>query len=149
MTSSLIPKDVKILSRVLDRQFMGPLNTRFGVDSIIGLIPVWGDLIGLVLSHYVLVRSILIKCPAPIIIKMMINTYLDFIIGCVPILGDIFDLYWKSNTKNTELLEKYLASPKRTNKQSLIFIILLLLIIFLFFFLCIYFLMRVFNFISS
>lgn len=57
--------------------------------------------------------------PSSILMQMMINIAIDFIIGLVPILGDIADGYWKANTKNVRVLEKHLDSKYRPSEQKL------------------------------
>lgn len=149
MTSRPVPQDIKALAHVLDKQFKGPFNIRFGLDSVIGILPFWGDLASLVLSHYVLIRSVLLRCPSSILIRMVINTYIDFVFGCIPFLGDLFDLYWKANIKNTALLEKYLSSPKKTQNASRLSILLLILALIVFFIMSVYSLIKLYQFLIS
>lgn len=145
MNKHIVPKDIKLLSKVMDTQFTGPFNLKFGLDSILGVIPVGGDLLSLVLSHYILVRSIFLKCPKSILLKMAFNSYLDFLIGSIPFIGDIFDLYWKSNTKNALLLENYLSSPKKRRKTELIFLISMSISLFIILILIIYLSLKIVN----
>lgn len=79
-----------------------------GLEAVIGLIPVIGDAAGLILSSYVLIEAQRLGVSKRIKSKMIINMLIDFIGGLVPFFGDIFDAYFKANTRNTRLLKKHL-----------------------------------------
>lgn len=81
-----------------------------GLEAVIGLIPVIGDAAGLILSSYVLIEAQRLGVSKRIKSKMIINMLIDFIGGLVPFFGDIFDAFFKANTRNTRLLKKYLNS---------------------------------------
>jgi len=81
-----------------------------GLEAVIGLIPVIGDAAGLILSSYVLIEAQRLGVSKRIKSKMIINMFIDFIGGLVPFFGDIFDAFFKANTRNTRLLKKYLNS---------------------------------------
>jgi len=81
-----------------------------GLEALIGLIPVIGDAAGLILSSYVLIEAQRLGVSKRIKSKMIINMLIDFIGGLVPFFGDIFDAFFKANTRNTRLLKKYLNS---------------------------------------
>jgi len=79
-----------------------------GLEAVIGLIPVIGDAAGLILSSYVLIEAQRLGVSKRIKIKMIINMLIDFVGGLVPFFGDIFDAFFKANTRNTRLLKKHL-----------------------------------------
>jgi len=79
-----------------------------GLEAVIGLIPVIGDAAGLMLSSYVLVEAQRLGVSKRIKSKMIINMLIDFVGGLVPFFGDIFDAFFKANTRNTRLLKKHL-----------------------------------------
>ncbi|ASM49404.1 hypothetical protein PESP_a1264 [Pseudoalteromonas espejiana DSM 9414] len=81
-----------------------------GLEAVIGLIPVIGDAAGLILSSYVLIEAQRLGVSKRIKSKMIINMLIDFIGGLVPFFGDIFDAFFKANTRNTRLLKKHLNS---------------------------------------
>ena len=83
---------------------------RFGLDSIIGLVPVLGETIGFILSMYLIVESYKLGLPLSLKIKMLRNAALDWLIGIVPILGDIGDIAFKANMRNMEILVGYVNS---------------------------------------
>jgi hypothetical protein len=84
--------------------------TRFkiGADSIIGLLPVVGDMAGLVLSGYVLIEAQRVGASKEIKQQMLRNMGIDFVGGLLPVVGDAFDAIYKANSRNTRLLRNYL-----------------------------------------
>ena len=80
-----------------------------GLEAVIGLIPVIGDAAGLILSSYVLIEAQRLGVSKRIKTKMIINMLIDFVGGLVPFFGDIFDAFFKANTRNTYLLKKHIA----------------------------------------
>jgi hypothetical protein len=113
---------------------------RFGLSPLIGLLPVIGDFAGLILSLYVLYEARKIGADAGVQRKMIRNMLIEFFGGLMPVFGDAFDAVYKANTRNTELLRRYLYSelgeepPKRFPWAMFIvmsLLILLLLFIFL------------------
>lgn len=81
---------------------------RFGLSPLIGLIPGIGDFAGLILSLYVLYEARKVGADGKVQRKMIRNMLIEFFGGLTPILGDAFDAVYKANTKNTELLRRYL-----------------------------------------
>ena len=96
-------------SKLTDSSISIPF-TKFniGLEAVIGLIPVIGDAAGLILSSYVLVEAQRLGVSKRIKTKMIINMLIDFVGGLVPFFGDIFDAFFKANTRNTRLLKKHL-----------------------------------------
>ena len=97
---------LKLLSKRLDEIITIPgTKYKIGSDPIIGFIPVVGDLIGSVLSTYIVYSGSKMGLSSNIVAKMGLNVLLDFAIGSIPIIGDLFDIGWKANKKNIELIE--------------------------------------------
>jgi len=97
----------RVLTRLLDKQFsIG--NFKFGLDPLLGLFPWLGDVIGLILSAYILWIGTQLKMPEKDIAKMTRNILVDFILGLFPVVGDITDFFYKANSKNMDILEKFL-----------------------------------------
>lgn len=99
---------------------------RFGLDAVIGLVPGIGDLIGGVLSLYIIVESSRLGVPRSILVRMAWNVALDTFVGEVPILGDLFDAGYKSNLRNLALLDDHLRRPvesQRSNRRFLALIV--------------------------
>ena len=108
------------------------LNYRIGLDGIIGLIPGLGDTLGAVVSSYILSEAARLGAPKSVLLKMAFNIVLDALLGAIPILGDIFDLTWKANLRNVNLLRDYFEKPRKTVAVSRLFIATLILLIILF-----------------
>lgn len=106
-----VPPKIKWLDNVssfLDNQFRIPgTQTRFGLDFIIGLVPYAGDLASFGISSVLVLTMVRYGASGRLVIQMLWNIFLDTTIGAIPILGDIFDLYFKSNRRNFELLRNH------------------------------------------
>ncbi len=100
---------LKNTAGLLDSRFRIPAtNFRFGLDSIIGLIPGIGDVVGTVVSAWIVVEARRLGAPRRLILRMAWNVLVDSVLGAVPLVGDLFDAAWKSNNRNVALLERYL-----------------------------------------
>ncbi|HEY9816534.1 MAG TPA: DUF4112 domain-containing protein [Candidatus Obscuribacterales bacterium] len=90
------------------------LNTgyRIGIDPILGLLPGVGDSLSLIISIYLVIESVRFGLPKRVLARMVANLVLDTVAGSVPIAGNIFDVAWKANRQNLQLLEAHLADPK-------------------------------------
>ena len=98
------------LADLLDSRFILPgTNVRFGLDGLIGLIPVAGDLISALISFYLISRASELGLSPWVKLRMVWNVALDTAVGAVPVLGDIFDVSYKSNRRNVALAKRYLA----------------------------------------
>lgn len=109
---------LRALSKTLDTRFQGPLGTRFGIDGIIGLIPGIGDIITTSISLYIIAQAAALGVGASTLIRMALNVVMENLIDMIPIVGNLFDFYWKSNSRNMALLEKHLAQPARETIKS-------------------------------
>ena len=100
---------IRSLSVLMDSAFELPLiKKRVGLDSIIGLVPGIGDGVGMLFSAYIIFEAAKLGAPKTALGKMALNVAIETIVGSVPLLGDIFDAYWKANMKNLDLLERHL-----------------------------------------
>lgn len=102
--------------RLLDGAIRIPgTNFRVGLDPILGLLaPSVGDVIGGVMSLSVLVLGVQYRLPLRALFAMVLNILLDSTLGAVPVVGDAFDLVWKSNDRNLRLLQQHRARSKPT-----------------------------------
>lgn len=101
---------VRTLSKLLDNSIAIPgTGWKIGFDPIVGLIPGIGDLLGAVLSGYIILEAARAEVPAFTLARMLLNVGVDTMVGAVPALGDVFDAAWKSNTKNVALLERHVS----------------------------------------
>jgi hypothetical protein len=91
---------------LLEECFRIPFTrVRFGVEPIVGLVPVLGDLLGVVGGLPILAAALRRRLPLRVVLVMTVNLLFDAVVGSVPVAGDVFDLLWKANRKNLELLE--------------------------------------------
>jgi hypothetical protein len=114
----------------MDRAIRIPgTNITVGIDALLGLLPVGGDfLTGLVQVGIVLVGLIHYRVPKAIALRMVGNVLIDVLIGAVPILGDVFDVFFKANTRNVALLRQFEEQRKQkevvASRVSIGFIVL-------------------------
>ena len=94
------------------------MGTKFGVDGLIGLIPGIGDIITTSISVYIIAQAAARGVGSSTLIRMAFNVAVENLFDLVPILGNFFDFYWKSNSRNMILLEKHLAQPARETIKS-------------------------------
>jgi Domain of unknown function (DUF4112) len=125
---------LRALSRLLDDAYTIPgTRYRFGWDSLIGLIPGLGDAIGAIFSSYIILHASRLGAPKSVITRMIANAGIDTVVGWVPILGDLFDVAWKANTRNLQLLEQHLERPaeaRASSRRALVGLGALLLVLF-------------------
>lgn len=121
---------VRRLAKLLDEAILIPgTNKRIGLDPIIGLIPGGGDTLTMLMSAYIVVEAALLGLPASTLLQMVGNIVIDALAGTVPVLGDLFDVVSKANSRNLKLLEAHLVKPEfraQTDKMLVIFIVALL-----------------------
>ncbi|MCA9136471.1 MAG: DUF4112 domain-containing protein [Planctomycetales bacterium] len=104
---------VRKLAQLMDDKFAIPgTRIRFGLDSLVGLFPGAGDAATAVAGLWLIVEAARLKAPRGILVRMGVNLLVDSTLGVIPVAGDVFDLYWKSNRRNAALLEEFL---KRRN----------------------------------
>lgn len=93
------------LAYLLDARFRVPGSEfRVGLDGLLGLIPGIGDTAALALSAYIIIEAQKLDVPAHVTARMIGNVALDFFVGTVPVLGDLFDFAFKANIRNLRLL---------------------------------------------
>ena len=108
------------LSRWMDAQFEIPgLGIRFGLDALFGLIPGIGDTLTSLVSFYILSAGVRMGIPKITMARMGVNVAIDWIIGSIPFVGDLFDVAWKSNTRNVELIRRHVADGGRARRARL------------------------------
>jgi len=121
--------DVEALARWFDYAFELPGGFRFGFAGIIGLIPGIGDLIDALVSIYIVGRAIQLGIPRVAIARMLVNVAIEGLAGAVPFIGDLFDVAFKANRRNYQLLKSHLyRSPRQTASDWLFLLVTVLLV---------------------
>ena len=102
-----VDKSLERLSWLMDDLFRVPvLGWRFGLDALIGLIPGLGDTTTSLVSFYILVAAVRYRVPKITLLRMGFNIAIDYVVGSLPVVGDLADAWWKSNHMNVDLLRK-------------------------------------------
>jgi Domain of unknown function (DUF4112) len=113
---------LKRLEHLLDRQF-SIFGFRFGIDGLAGLVPVAGDLVTGAMGLYLILEARRLGARRWTMAKMLSNWAIDVTIGAVPVAGDVFDMMFKSNTKNLRLLiadlEKRAGELREVNRETI------------------------------
>jgi hypothetical protein len=111
-------EDLELIAHWMDRVFRIPgINIRFGLDVLVGLIPGLGDTATSFVSLYILQAASQAGVPRVTVARMALNIALDYIVGIVPIVGDMFDVYWKANVRNVELMRRHArANPEQERR---------------------------------
>ena len=123
---------VEKLSYLLDEQFRLPgTKFRFGLDPIMNLVPFLGDLSGFFISAALVLTMAKNGASSRIVTLMALNIVLDATIGAIPVVGQIFDFFYKANTRNIRLLREHYQEGKHqgSGKGILIGLALLLLVL--------------------
>jgi hypothetical protein len=123
---------IESISTFLDNQFRVPgTNFRFGLDPILGLIPFGGSAASFAISAGLLLTMVKYGVSRKVLILMVGNLLLDAILGSIPVVGNIFDFFYKANQRNVNLLKRHYQEGKYTGSGTgiLIAIALALLVI--------------------
>jgi hypothetical protein len=103
---------------------------KIGLDALLGLIPGIGDVIGGVLSTWVVMGALRHRVPARIILRMILNIVIDLVFGAVPVAGDVFDFLYEENVKNMRLLEKHRDRTRPPRSVAAIAFVFALIVLF-------------------
>ena len=102
------------LAKLLDVAFIVPgTNIRYGIDGLIGLIPVVGDIITTAISLWVVREARALGAPWHLTTRMLGNVALDGVVGLVPLAGDAFDVMFRANVRNVRMLQRWLDKQPR------------------------------------
>lgn len=91
----------------------------FGLDFILGLLPFWGNLTTTTISLFTVIYSAFHGVSVVVLVRMLLNISVDMLITAIPVLGNLADVFWKANSMNYKILERYLHNPDQTVKRSL------------------------------
>jgi hypothetical protein len=116
---------------LLDSRFRIPgTGIRIGVDGLVGLVPLLGDLVGMILSLAILYEAVRCGAGTGLLLRMAGNILLESVLGVVPLLGDAFDIYWRANLRNARLLRKHVEkrlqpTPARRHRRMVWLLVVL------------------------
>src|SRR6185503_10261228 len=106
-------------SQLMDNQFRVPvLGWRFGLNAIIDLIPEFGDVVTTLVALYVLAAGVRYRVPKVTLLRMGLNIAIYFVVGLVPLAGDVFAIWWKPNIRNLNLLRRRATVPAADAGQA-------------------------------
>lgn len=118
-----IEEGLENLSLYLDGLFRIPgTGWRFGLDSLIGLVPNIGDTLTMFPAFYILLAGVRYGVPKITLLRMAFNIGLDYVVGMIPFLGDAFDFFWKSNQQNMDLIRSRATGKDKGTKSDYIFV---------------------------
>ena len=122
--------DAELIAWLLDNSIPIPGTGRhIGLDAIIGLVPGLGDILSGGLGLLIVARAAQRRLPNVVLARMLANVGLDFAIGSIPLIGDAFDLWFKSNARNIELLRRYGDDPTASTAGQWTFFIAVVAVI--------------------
>ena len=109
----------EFLGKILDTTFKIP-GTPFyvGLDPLLGLIPGVGDMLANLIGTVILILAARLRVPQIVITRMSLNLLINGTIGTVPIIGDLFSIWFRSHARNAELLRRAATQPYRETQQA-------------------------------
>jgi hypothetical protein len=113
--------DLRSFARVLDSAVEIPgTNVRVGLDPLVGLLPVVGDVPTSLLGAYVIVQGARLGVPRETLARMGANLIVDAVVGSLPLVGDVGDVVWRAHDRNVALLEARLEDPSGADGDFLV-----------------------------
>jgi hypothetical protein len=104
-----IRRRIEGLERVLERAFTVPgINRQFGLDALVGLVPVAGDVVGAAMGLYLVWEARNLGMSKWQLARMTANVGFDTAVGAIPIAGDVLDFLFRSNSRNLKIIRKHL-----------------------------------------
>ena len=118
---------LRFLAWLLDSSIRIP-GTRFtiGLDALIGLFPFLGDLVGVLISSYIVNEAARLGASRSVLARMAFNVGIEGVVGLIPFAGDVFDAAFKANQRNVRLLEHWLERPRRAERASGAFLVVVI-----------------------
>lgn len=120
------------ISYLMDNQFRFPgTKFRFGIDPLLNLFPFAGDMAGFLISGGLLLTMARKGASNKLVVLMSLNILLDATIGAIPIIGQIFDFYFKANARNMKLMQEHYTENKHqgSGRNIVIWVSIVLLIL--------------------
>ena len=121
----------KWLALIMDEFVRVPgTQFRFGLDPLIGLVPGLGDTGSALVSAFALIQAVRLGVPKILLARMSVNILINEIIGIVPIVGDAFSFWFKSNARNYQIIKEHMGAPHVSRRSDWIFVIAVLVLLF-------------------
>lgn len=98
------------LAKIMDSAIKLPIVGRIGLDAVLDLIPVFGNFAGAAVSLTLIARTLQFGPPPALVSKMLSNVLVDVILGGIPLIGPLADIWWKANDRNAALMRDFLQS---------------------------------------
>jgi hypothetical protein len=98
------------LAKIMDSAITLPIVGRVGLDAVLDLIPVFGNFAGAAVSLTLIARTLQYGPPPSLISKMLSNVLVDVILGGIPLVGPLVDIWFRANEKNAALMREFLNS---------------------------------------
>lgn len=123
--------EIEFLAWLLDNSIPvpGTGGRRFGIDALVGFMPVVGDLFGGVMSLIVVWRGSRMGLPRIVVVRMLVNAAIDLVVGAIPLAGDAFDLWFKVNDRNLRLIRRHLEHPDASTRSDWLVVLALVVVV--------------------
>ncbi len=106
-TRAVSPAVEKLVDLMEERFRVPGTEFRFGLDALIGIVPGIGDFLGMLIGLAVLVEALRLRVPWVVLGRMALNLWIDGVVGSIPVVGDLWDFWFKANRRNLRLLERH------------------------------------------
>lgn len=115
------------VARLMDSQFQLPgTRFRFGLDPLLGLLPIVGDLSSTAVSVTLLLTMLRHGASGAVVVRMALNILIDTVVGAIPVIGNVFDFAYKSNERNVALLRRHYAEGRHPGSGKGLIVLVLL-----------------------
>jgi hypothetical protein len=131
-------KWVERIAHLFDDQFQIPgTNFKFGLDPIVNLLPIAGDAAGFLVGAALVLTMAKNGVSKKVLVLMMLNLLIDGLIGSIPLIGTVFDFYYKANTRNIKLLKEHYEEGRHQGSGigvliTIVIVLLLFLALFIY-----------------
>jgi hypothetical protein len=114
---------IGFVSRLMDDLVPIPgTSQRIGLDPVLGLVPGVGDLVSAIAGGWIIVEAVRFGIPGVVLLRMAWNTAVDLVVGAIPLLGDLFDVAFRSNRRNLELFRRHALDPAASTAEHWTFV---------------------------
>jgi len=102
---------------------------RFGLDPLLGLIPGIGDTSSALVSALALIQAVRVGIPKILLARMSLNILINEVVGIIPVVGDAFSFWFKSNARNYQIIKDHSIAPGISQRSDWIFVIAVLVLL--------------------